>query len=115
MEESEAGRDFILVRNEVQDDQDDGGITLAEWTSIVNSDPTLKTIDFTWGRNPKTGERLKVALQGGVIWVAGPNEMDLPIYWNNGQVVCQALDEATTAKVKELASVLQAQCIEITP
>ena len=114
MDDSEFERDFILVRNQVDDDQDDGGVSLGEWTDLVASDETLKVVPFTWGRDPRSGERLQVALQGGAVWLGHPTGMSLPIYWSNGQVVCNALDKAAIGKIEQLAILLKAQCIEVT-
>ena len=60
MEHADGLLDCRLTRNPVADDQDDGGIPLAEWEALIANDPTLEPVAFLWGRNPQTGEPIKI-------------------------------------------------------
>lgn len=104
--------DFVLVRNPIQDDQDDGGIPLSDWQAAVSGDPSLEPVEAMLGRNPATGARVRIPLAGGAKWIDHPVGVTMPFSWSNGQVLCYNLDRATLAKVKELAKLLRADCIE---
>jgi len=104
--------DFVLVRNPIEDDQDEGGIPLADWEAVISGDSSLEPVPEIFGRNPATGERVRVPLRGGVKWIGHPVGVDMPFSWSHGQVLCYALDQRTLAKVQELATSLKAECIE---
>jgi len=104
--------DIVITRNPIDDDQDDGGISLAVWEDVISADASLERVDFIMGRNPKTGADLKVPLIGGVRWVGHPVGVSLPFSWSHGQVLCYSVDSLTAAKARELASRLSAKCRE---
>ena len=104
--------DFVLVRNPIADDQDDGGIPLSEWLTVVAADASLESVEAMFGRNPATGAQVRVPLQGGAKWIGHPVGVSVPFSWSNGQVLCYSLDEPTLAKVRQLAASLGADCIE---
>jgi hypothetical protein len=104
--------DYVIARHPVGDDQDDGGIALADWETLIAGDPSLERVDFLWGRNPKTGARIQIPLQGGVSWREHPIGLHLPFSWSNGQIVCHSVDAVTFLKLRELAERLGAECFE---
>lgn len=104
--------DFVLVRNPIADDQDDGGIALSQWLALISLDASLEPVDAMFGRNPASGARIRIPLHGGVRWNGHPVGADMPFSWSNGQILCYALDRLTLTKVQELARALQADCIE---
>jgi hypothetical protein len=104
--------DFVLVRNPIQDDQDDGGIPLSDWQALISTDTTLEPLEAMFGRNPATGARVRIPLAGGVKWMGHPVGVSMPFSWSNGQILCYNLDQITLVKVRELATLLRADCIE---
>jgi len=104
--------DFVLVRKPIQDDQDDGGIPLSDWQAVIDADPSLEPLDAMFGRNPATGAQVRIPLSGGVKWMGHPVGVSMPFSWSNGQILCYNLDETTLTKVRELATLLHADCIE---
>jgi hypothetical protein len=104
--------DFVLVRNPIEDDQDDGGIALAAWLTLVSHDESLKPVEAMFGRNPATGARVRIPLRGGVKWTGHPVGVQEPFSWSNGQILCYSLDRLTLAKAQELAVALEANCVE---
>jgi hypothetical protein len=103
---------LVITRNHVNDDQDDGGISLSEWESVIQADTSLEAVPFIMGRNPRTGASVKVPLTGGVKWTGHPVGVSLPFSWSHGQILCYSVDGLTVAKVRELAARLGATCKE---
>ncbi len=113
MEEAADGLlDVVITRNEINDDQDDGGISLSEWEAVIRADPSLEPVPFIMGRNPRTGASVRVPLEGGVKWTGHPVGVSLPFSWSHGQIVCYSVDSLTVAKLRELAVRLGATCKE---
>jgi hypothetical protein len=104
--------DFLLVGDPVDGARSDTGITLKEWREVIANDPTLESVDVFSGRNPITGEKIRIPIQGGARWMKNHNGVSIPFSWEKGRIVCQGLDEAAFAKVKELAGLLHADGIE---
>ncbi len=110
MTEFDGVLDFMITRVEVDDDQDDGGIPLAEWEAVLRGDHTLEPVPCVMGRNPVTGETLQVPLEGGARWVGHPDGSSLPMWWHHGKVVGYSVDAATVEKAQALAAALRANC-----
>lgn len=103
---------YFISRKPIEDEDEDGGITIEEWKEVIEHDPSLEEIDFIWGRSPITGENYKIPLKGGAKWKNNPDKTNIPFSWNNGKIICQSISEASFCKVKEIAMLLHAICIE---
>jgi hypothetical protein len=100
----------VRIRRMGHDRDEDGGVPLAEWLHVLASDEELESLDFIMGRNPRTGEPVRVLLTGGARWTANPDCDPLPFFWEFGQVVAYSADSHTVAKAQQLARRLAADC-----
>jgi len=103
---------FIISRKAIQNEDDDGGISLEEWKKIIENDPSLEPINSIHGNNPVTGESYRFPIMGGAKWNNNPEKTNIPFYWNCGKIICQAITKASFGKVKEIADKLNALCVE---
>jgi hypothetical protein len=103
---------YFISRNNIQDEDDDGGISLDEWKQIIDKDPSLEPINSINGNNPITGAGYKFPIKGGAKWKNNPEKTNIPFSWSHGKIICQAITEASFGKVKEIADQLNALCLK---
>jgi hypothetical protein len=103
--------DIRITRNPSRQRGETGGIATDEWLAVVHSDPSLEPIDHVVGRNPATGEAMRVDLPYAASWHQTPGERGTVFRFENGEIISPWAGEDAQAKARQIASVLKAHLL----
>ena len=103
--------DILITRRPDAPSAEDGGNTRDEWLAVAYNDPDLVVRDYVCGRNPATGEHMKVALVDGAVFSQSGGDAGPIFRFENGRIVSLWADRATQAKAREIADRLDAELV----
>jgi hypothetical protein len=103
--------DIRITRNADGAYNDDGGISVDEWLALVADDPELAPRDHLMGRNPATGEAVRVPLHHGAVWHWDADEGGVIFTWSHGQIRSQWVGSDGQEKSRSIAKTLQASVL----
>lgn len=99
---------IIITRLARPDWETFGGIELKEWLDLISADPSLEAVDEITGRNPATGEFIKIELENTARYL---DEFEPLFRYENGEILADWINLDGQEKAKEIAGKLKANLI----
>ena len=99
---------IIITRLASPDWETFGGIELKEWLDLISVDPSLEATDEITGRNPATGEFLKIKLENTARYL---DEFEPLFRYKNGEILADWIELNAQIKAKEIVEKLNANLI----